>query len=189
MNVPSIKGSAFQSVLEDVKRLIDEDRLEPSDLELSLSEKDRGFLDAVVTPLAWFPMATYGRMLELLAREEGGGDPVRYLCERGATAAERMLSGTYESFAVAKGTWGLRVGQTMMGIGKLLYNFTAWTFRPAGGDVYEIEVSEARDYPDTARYAAQGFLRRFAERAAGVPMQVQSTRPTPDRIVFRIEPA
>jgi hypothetical protein len=189
MRVPSIKGSAFQSVLEDVKRLIDEERLEPAELAASLSDKDRGFLDALVTPLAWFPMETYGRMLELLAREEGGGDPVGYLCARGASAADRMLSGTYESFAVAPGSWGLRVGQTMMGIGKLLYNFSAWTFRPAGGEVFEIEVSEARDYPDTARYAAQGFLRCFAERASGVPMQVQSTRPTPDRILFRIEPA
>jgi hypothetical protein len=189
MSVPCIKGSAFQSVLEDVRRLIDSERIEPSELEASLSEKDRGFLDAVVTPLAWFPMATYGRMLELLAREEGGADPVAYLCNRGATAADRMLTGTYESFAAAPGTWGARVGQTMMGIGKLLYNFTSWTFRSAGGEAYEIEVSDARDYPDPARYAAQGFLRRFAERASGAPMRVQSTRPTPDRIVFRIEPA
>ncbi len=189
MRVPSIKGSAFQSVLEDVKRLMDEDRIEPADLAASLSDKDRGLLDAVVTPLAWFPMATYGRMLELLAREEGGADPLGYLCARGASAAERMLSGTDESFAVAPGSWGLRVGQTMMGIAKLLYNFSAWSFRPAGARVFEIEVSEARDYPDPARYAAQGFLRCFAERAAGVPMQVKSARPTPDRIVFRIEPA
>ena len=29
MEVPSIKGSAFQSVVEDVKRLIDEDRIDP----------------------------------------------------------------------------------------------------------------------------------------------------------------
>ena len=189
MDVPSIKGSAFQSVLEDVKRLLDEDRLEPADLANALSEKDRGFLDAVVTPLAWFPMSTYGRMLELLAREEGGADPVAYLCARGAAAAERMLSGIYESFAAARGTWGPRVGQTMMGIGKLLYNFSAWTFRHVSGDIYEIEVSDARDYPEPARYAAQGFLNRFAERAAGISMQVQSTRPTPDRIIFRIEPA
>jgi len=189
MRISSIKGSAFQSVLEDVKRLIDDGRIEPSELASSLSEKDRGFLDAVVTPLAWFPMETYGRMLELLAREEGGADPIGYLCARGASAADRMLSGTYESFAAAPGSWGLRVGQTMMGIGKLLYNFSDWTFRSAGADVYEIEVSEARDYPDPARYAAQGFLRRFAERAAGVTMQVKSSRPTPDRIVFRIEPA
>lgn len=188
MEVPSIKGSAFQSVIDDVKRLIDEDRLEPADLAGHLSDKDRGFLDVEVTPLGWFPIATYGRMLELLAREEGGNDPQGYLCARGARAADRMLSGIYESFVATPGTWGPRVGQTMMGIGKLLYNFTAWTFRPTEGESFEIEVSDAREYPEPARYAAQGFLCCFAERASGRSMRVTSARPTPDRIIFRIQP-
>lgn len=188
MTAASIKGSAFQSVVEDVKRLIDDDRIEPGDLAEHLSDKDRGFLDVEVTPLGWFPIATYGRMLEVLAREEGGRDPQAYLTERGARAADRMLSGIYESFVATPGAWGSRVGQTMMGIGKLLYNFTFWTFRPVGGEVYEIEVSDALEYPDAARYAAEGFLRRFAERASGRAMRVTSARPTPDRIVYRIQP-
>jgi hypothetical protein len=189
MHVPSIKGSAFLSVVEDVKRLIDEDRIEPSELAGHLTDTDRGFLDIEVTPLAWFPIATYGRMLEVLAREEGGDDPQAYLYARGARAAERMLSGIYESFVAPANSWGPRVGQTMMGIGKLLYNFSSWTFRPAGGEIYEIEVSDAHDYPEPARYTAQGFLACFAERASGRPMQVTSARLAPDRIVFRIQPA
>jgi hypothetical protein len=189
MDVPSIKGSAFRSVAEDVKRLIDGDRLEAREVAQHLNEKDRGFLDTEVTPLAWCPIATYGRMLELLAREEGGADPIAYLCERGARAAEAMLTGVYESFRAAPGTWGPRVGQTMMGIGKLIYNFTGWSFRAVGPEIFEIEVVDARDYPEPARYTAQGFLRRFAEFAADRPMKVESTRPTPDRIVFRIQPA
>jgi hypothetical protein len=189
MEVPSIKGSAFHSVVEDVKRLIDEDRVDPSELASHLSAKDRGFLDIEVTPIGWFPIATYGRMLEVLAREEGGNDPQAYLCARGAKAAERMLSGIYESFVSAPGAWGMRVGQMMMGIGKLLYNFTAWNFRAVEGEIYEIEVIDARDYPEPARYTAQGFLCSFARRASGREMRVTSSRPTPDRIVFRIQPA
>lgn len=189
MTVPSIKGSAFQSVAEDVKRLVDQGRLDPEDLERHLDDKDRGLLDAVITPVAWFPIATYGRLLELLAREEGGVDPMAYLRERGARAAERLLSGTYGSYAAEPGTWGPRVGQTMIGIGKLLYNFTTWSFRSADGDVFEIEARDARDYPETARHTAQGFVRWFAEHAAGRPMRVDSSRPTPDHIVFRIQPA
>jgi hypothetical protein len=189
MEIPSIKGSAFQSVVEDVKRLIDEDRIDPSELAGHLNAKDRGFLDVEVTPLGWFPIATYGRMLELLAREEGGADPQAYLCARGARAADRMLSGIYESFVASPSAWGSRVGQTMMGIGKLLYNFTAWTFRAVEGETYEIEVSDAREYPEPARFTAQGFLCCFAQRASGREMRVTSSRPTPERIVFRIRPA
>jgi hypothetical protein len=135
MDVPSIKGPAFRSVVEDVKRLIDADRIDPAEVAKQLNEKDRGFLDAEVTALAWCPIATYGRMLELLASEEGGDDPAAYLRERGARAADVMLSGVYESFRAAPGTWGPRVGQTMMGIGKLLYNFTSWSFRSNGGEI------------------------------------------------------
>jgi hypothetical protein len=185
-SVPSIKGSAFQSVVEDVKRLIDSGRLDPEEVASQLSEKDRGFLDAVVTPVAWLPIASYGRLLELLAREEGGSDPIAYLRTRGARAAERLLSGSYSGFAAEPGTWGARVGQTMMGIGKLLYNFTEWTFREAPGGVYEIAVERAAEYPEPARHTAHGFLQWFAERAAGRPMRVESSRPSPDRILFRI---
>jgi hypothetical protein len=187
--VPSIKGSAFQSVVEDVKRLIDAGALDPDEVAEQLSDKDRGYLDAVVTPVAWLPIASYGRMLELLAREEGGGDPIGYLRTRGARAAERLLSGSYSGFAAEPGTWGTRVGQTMLGIGKLLYNFTEWTFREAEGGAFEIAVDQAAAYPETARHTAHGFLQWFAERAADRPMRVESARPSPDRIVFRIQAA
>lgn len=188
MDVPSVKGSAFQSVVEDVKRLIDEGRLDPHDVDGRITEKDRGLLDAVVTPVSWVPIATYGRLLELLAREEGGDDPEGYLHERGARAAERLLSGNYAVFAAEPGTWGPRVGQTMIGIGKLLYNFTQWTFHRADDDAFEIECRGARDYPEPARLTAQGFLHWFSERAANRPMRVTSHRPDPDRITFRIAP-
>ena len=56
-----------------------------------------------------------------------------------------------------------------MGIGKLIYNFTSWSFRAVGEEVFEIAVTDAREYPEPARYTAQGFLRRFAEFAAIAP--------------------
>lgn len=188
MGVPSIKGSAFQSVVEDVRRLVDEGRLEPADLARELGEKDRGYLDSMIAPVGWFPIETYGHMLGLLASEEGGADPIGYLRERGARAAERLLSGTYESLSPEPGSWGPRVGQTMLGIGKLLYNFTVWTFRQVSDEIFEIEVREAQDYPEVARHTAQGFLHWFAEHAAGRPMRVASMRTSPDHVVFRIEP-
>ena len=189
VNVPSIKGSAFRSVSEDVKRLVDQGRIDTEELASSLSDKDRGLLDAMITPVAWVPVESYAHMLELLAREEGGDDPICYLRDRGARAAERLLSGTYQNFAAEPGTWGRRVGETMMGMGKLLYNFTEWSFHPETDDACEVHVSDAHDYPDAARYTAEGFLRWFAEHAAERPMRVESTRPSRDLVVLRIESA
>jgi len=188
-NVPSIKGSAFGSVREDVKRLVDQGRIDPEEIATSLSDKDRRLLDSPITPVSWVPIESYARMLELLAIEEGGTDAVRYLRDRGAHAAEVLLSGTYQSFAAEPGTWGRHVGETMMGMGKLLYNFTEWTFHLETDDACEIHVCDALHFPDPARYAAEGFLKWFAEHAADRPMRVSSTRSSGDCVVIRIESA
>jgi hypothetical protein len=186
-SVPSIKGSAFLSVSEDLKRLADQGRIDREELATSLSDKDRELLDAAVTPVSWVPIESYARMLELLALEEGGNDSIRYLRDRGARAAERLLSGTYQSFAAKPGTWGRHVGEAMMGMGKLLYNFTEWTFHAETDDACEIHVSDALHFPDPALYTAEGFLKWFAEHAADRPMRVSSSRPNSDRIVIHIE--
>jgi hypothetical protein len=170
-----------------VKRLVDQGRIEPEELATSLSDKDRELLTAAITPVSWVPVESYARMLELLALEEGGDDSARYLCDRGARAAERLLSGTYQSFAAEPGTWGRHAGEAMMGMGKLLYNFSEWTFHVETDDACEVHVSDALHFPDPARYTAEGFLRFFAERAADRPMRVSSSRPSPDLIVIRIE--
>ena len=187
VNVPSIKGSAFCSVREDVKRLVDQGRIDPEELLTSLSDKDRGLLDSVITPVSWVPIESYAHMLELLALEEGGSDAVRYLRDRGARAAEDLLSGTYQSFAAEPGTWGRNVGEAMMGLGKLLYNFTEWSFHADADDACEIRVSDALHFPDPALYTAEGFLKWFAEHAADRPMRVASTRPSRDLVVIRLE--
>lgn len=188
MAEPSIKGTAFGSVIADVKRLVDSGALGPEDVARHLSEKDRGFLDCIITPSGWFPIATYGHMLELLASENGGSDPAGYLRKRGARAAEQLFSGTYESLATEPGTWGPRVGQTMIGISQVLYNFMSWTFREIDEEIFEVETCDAADLPEAARHTAEGFLHWFAEHTASRPMRVESRRPSPDRVVFRLEP-
>ena len=186
--VPSIKGSAFQSVLDDLKELVAQGRIDPEELANSLTDKDRSLLDGVMMSISWIPIESYARMLELLARTEGGDDPIAYLCARGASAADRLLSGTYQSFATEPGSWGVRVGEAMVGMGRLLYNFTEWSFHPETDDVFEVRVSDAKHFPDVARYTAEGFLKWFVEHAADRALRVESTRPTQDCIVLRIEP-
>lgn len=187
MAVPSVKGSIFQSVAEDVRRLVERGVATLDEVEAELDEKDRDLLQArAVTPLSWVPIATYGRLLEVLARFEGGGDRAAYLRKRGATAAERLLSGTYEAFAAAPGTWGRRTGEAMLGIGQLLYNFTQWSFAELPGDVFEISAGDAAEFPEAARETAHGFLAYYASRASGQEAVVESERPKPDCIVFRI---
>lgn len=185
-DVPSVKGSIFQSVADDVRRLMERSDAAAKEVEAELDEGECGLLEDRVTPLTWVPISTYGRMLELLARLESGGDRRAYLRDRGRRAAERLLSGTYEAFAASPGTWGRRTGEAMLGIGQLLYNFSHWSFAELPGDVFEISAGGAAQFPDAARETAHGFLAYYAARASGQEAVVESERPSPDRIVYRI---
>lgn len=186
--VACVKGSIFASVVADLKAAVAEGRLSPEDLEAELDGKDLGLMDGVVTPVSWMPVATYGRMLELLARLEGAGQREGYLRERGARAAERLLSGTYEAFDPGPGGWGQRAGELMVGIASVLYNFTRWSFRETGPDEWEIVAAEARDFPDAAAHAAHGFLEWYLERSADGRLGAELSRPAPDRVLYRLSP-
>ena len=184
--VASVKGSIFASVVADLKAATAEGRLSPDDLEAGLDDKDRGLMDSVVTAVSWMPVATYGRMLDLLARAEAAGRREEYLRDRGARAAERLLSGTYEAFDAGKGTWGQRAGELMVGIASVLYNFTRWSFREIGPDEWEIVADEARELPDAAAHAAHGFLQWYLDRSADGRLVATFARPTPDKVVYHL---
>ena len=186
--VPSVKGSIFSSVVDDLKAALEEGRLEPEDLEAHLDAKDRGLMQSVVTAVSWVPIATYGRMLDLLAHVEGPKQREAYLHERGARAAERLLSGTYGSFDVGPGKWGPQAGELMVGIAGVLYNFTHWSFSEVAPDAWEIVAEEAEDLPDAAGHTAHGFLDWYLERTSNGRIQSSLSRPTPDRLVFRLSP-
>lgn len=186
MEVPSVKGSIFQSVLDDLRRAVDEGRCDPGEIDAKLSDKDRGLLDETITPVQWLPIASYGRLLELLAEVEGGRDPVGYLRARGARACERLLGGAYRGYKVEPGSWGRRTGETMVGIGGLLYNFARWSFRELGPDRYEIACEDAADFPDAAVQTAHGFVEQYASYAAGRTVEVRSERPERSRFLLTI---
>lgn len=179
---PAIKGSAFQSVVDDLRRLVDEGRVDLD--EIDLSEKDRKYLD-MITPVTWVPIACYDRLLQVLCRVEGGADPAGYLRKRGSRAAERLLEGSYESFKVATGSWGLRVAKSFVGISSMLYNFSRWSVAQADDEGIEFRVEDAQALPETALEAAQGFLAYFATLASGKAVDVTRTR-GPGQITIRV---
>jgi len=72
---PSIKGSAFSSVIDDVRRLRDEGRLGSDELEARLEAADLALIDEKIQTALWYPIESYRRLSELLLDVEGGGDP------------------------------------------------------------------------------------------------------------------
>jgi len=197
MAVPSIKGTAFLSVVADVQRLVEAGRIPPQELEARLQAEDLRLLEEKVLPGLWYPLTSYRRLTELLMRVEGGGS-IAYVVARGARAAERLFeAGLYHQLARgdeigakkrAQGErWSEHEANLMTSLAGAIFNVSRWRYvtDPAAG-ANRIEVSEAEALPEVSRWAAQGFVEYTSSRLSGVTTRVTSERPSPDRIVFTL---
>ena len=198
MAVPSIKGSAFETVVIDLTRLIQVGKIAREAVEARLESEDLQLLDDKVLPGLWYPLASYRRMSELLWEVEGNRDPA-YLMARGARSAERLFeAGLYqqmqrgEELGAAKRERGEACsefdGNLMTSLASTIFNVSRWRYRrhPEDVNVNRIEVTGARDLPEVSRWAAQGFIEYMASRMTGVTVLVTSERPAPDRIVYTL---
>jgi hypothetical protein len=198
MAAPSIKGTAFQSVVEDVCRLREAGRLAEDVLDARLEADDLRLLDAKVLPGLWYPLASYGRLTELLMEVEGGGR-VSYVVARGARAAERLFAaGLYQQLArgdeigarkaASNERWSEQEANLMTSLAGAIFNVSRWRYviEPGVTGTSRIEVSEAAALPEVSRWAAQGFVEYTSSRLSGVTTRVTSERPSPDRIVFTL---
>jgi hypothetical protein len=201
MAAPSIKGSAFQSVVHDLTCLIQAGKIARETAEARLEAEDLLLLDDKILPGLWYALASYRRMSELLWEVEGKRDPA-YLMARGARSAERLFeAGLYqqmqrgEELGAAKRergeAWSEFDGNLMTSLAGSIFNVSRWRYRrhPEDVNVNRIEVTGARDLPEVARWAAQGFIEYVASRMTGVNVLVTSERPAPERIVYTLRNA
>jgi hypothetical protein len=198
MAVPSIKGTAFQSVVEDLRRLLETGGVSRDALEARLEAEDLRLLDEKVLPGLWYPLTSYGRLTELLMQVEGGGQ-VSYVVARGARAAERLFAaGLYQQLArgdeigqkkrANNERWSEHEANLMTSLAGAIFSVSRWRWvgDPGVPGSSRIEVSEAAALPEVSRWAAQGFVEYTTSRLSGLTTRVTSERPAPDRIVFML---
>lgn len=192
MSEPSIKGSAFLGVVEDLRRLRDEGAVDAAELDARLAAEERAILDEEVTPGFWYPMATYDRMLQLLVEKEGDRNPAAYLHARGEKAMKRMMDmGLYAQFESLEKGWSRLVGRVMVTISSVVYNFMRWEIHHAegeqsvtgeGGEQFTIVIHDDGLLSDNARQTIEGAVGMLSSRAAEGPTEVASARVAPDRV-------
>jgi hypothetical protein len=190
--VGGVKGTAIESVVADVNRLVDAGGISRADLEVRLEADDLELLDQKLLPSAWYSLGSYGRLMQLLFETEGRRR-IEYLVERGRRAAERIRNaGLYAQLAADRDRWGDRLGAMMVTIGPAMYRDTEWSFHllAAGGGLrFEIEISVPECFPDVCRHATQGFIEYTATHASGQNVRVSSERVGPTRIMIRTSTA
>jgi hypothetical protein len=193
---PSIKGSVFTSVVEDVEHLIRVGLISREKTEAKLGEEALSHLDESIQPALWYPIESYRLLAELLVEVEGGGR-MEYMFERGERSAERLFDqGLYEQlrYASGKDSSGTRLqirsaGRLIVTLAPAMFNFTRWSFHvdPDTAQRFTIEVKDARELPEVLRYASAGFCHAVAEAACKAKLSIRHERVRPDQILITQE--
>ncbi len=186
--VGGVKGTAIESVIADVNRLLENRRISREQLEIRLEPEDLELLEQKLLPSVWYSLGSYGRLTQLLYEIEGRGR-LEYLLERGRRAAERIRgAGLYAQLTAARERWGDSLGAMMVTLGPAIYRDTDWGFRLLAGGAglrFEIEISVPESFPDVCRHTTQGFIEHAATHASGRTVRVSSERVGPTRIVIQ----
>ena len=133
MTIPSIKGTAFLSAHADVNALLARRAITREELEVALDAEDLRLLEDKVQPSAWYPIASYRRLLQLLCDKEASGDVQAYLIARGEKAGERIAAtGIYQQLDANAEALGVRTGRIVITVAGLIYNFTQLALRARG---------------------------------------------------------
>jgi hypothetical protein len=198
--VPSIKGSVFAVLVEDIQKLLGTKRLKQDELTRWLNPKDLAVLESPVQPFEWYDIRAYARMSELLRDVEGGGSN-DYLRKRGARNAKRLLeAGLYQQLEYTHRTlfsreseknarfeaFGRDLGR-LTTISSSILNFGRTQHKPDPDHKMRwlIEVTQAKAYPEALVWASDGFTNEMA-RQHNTPDLWVWERPEPDRIVWHM---
>jgi hypothetical protein len=199
--IPSIKGSAFTKVVEDVGKLLDQQVLPRSEAERWLQPEDFALLGKEVVVSRWYDIRCYARMCELLLAVEGQGNP-EYLRGRGRATARRLLeAGLYSQLEYLHRTEASRthdakerfaaLGRDLRLITTLsssILNFSKWTSLKDPGHErrYLIEVSDAADVPEVLCWTSDGLVNQMATHHSGGGDLWSWERVRRDLLIFRM---
>jgi hypothetical protein len=199
-SVPSIKGTVFALLVEDVKKLVERGEVKQEELTRWLKPADLDLLRREISISDWYDIRAYDRMNLLLRDVEGGGKN-EYLRRRGKETAKRLLeSGLYQQLEYLNKmkvnaltdpqarfeAFGrdLRLLNTMS---RSLVNFTKSEVKVDSNHKYRylIENSDAKDLPETYCWKADGFINAMAAQH-GEPDLWRWERPRPDLVLYRM---
>ena len=199
-SVPSVKGSVFASVVEDVLKSLARGSLRREQLGRWLRPEDIALLDEKIGISSWYPISAYTHMGELLRDVEGGGNN-EYLRQCGRQTARRLLeAGLYSQLeylhrAEVGKTSGDRARFEAFGrdlrllttISASILSFSHWAMKPDPDHdrQYLIEVSEAKDVPEVLCWRSDVFINEMATEHGEADLW-KWWRPRQDLVLFRM---
>jgi hypothetical protein len=204
---PSIKGTIFCAVADEIQALRDQGRISEDWLAVALEAADIDLLDKKQALAAsWYPIASYARFLDLLCATEGEGS-ASYYEKRGHMSARRLMdAGLYSQLDLldslvdgsriddpASREAGMRAYRkrlsVVISLAGSIYNVGQW--KVLDDDEHPgrvmIEILDAAAYSDGMVGAIVGFLDECARTVSrNIDRLYRSERPEPDRVLIRM---
>jgi hypothetical protein len=173
MPEPSVKGTLIQAAVEELRALLSKDRVGREELACLLEPADLAILDGDITISAWYPIASYGRMIEAIGEVLERTDD-EYFVETGRASARRLIElGIYSQLDERTETWEDRVGRLLVSVAGALFNFGTWKWLGLDEQGFRIELRGAAPMPRSYLLRTRGFVEYLATRAAGAPVRAE----------------
>lgn len=206
MTIPSIKGTIFCPVADEIRELREQGQISEEELAVELEPEDLELLEQKLVSASWHPIATYARLLDLLCKKQGGGLS-QYYEKRGAMSARRLMdAGLYgqldlldsiadrrsvgdpEDMGAALRAYRKRL-RVVISLAGAIYNVGKWKVVDDEGHPgrVAIDVTESEAYSDGMIGAIVGFLDECARAVSPkIDKLYRFERPEPDRFVVRM---
>lgn len=193
MAEPSVKGLLLVSSVDAINQAIATGRIEREEVELALDPRDLELLDAKLEPMSWYPVASLGRMTELVARMTGG-DRVATLRQIGERAAESVREqGIYSQMSFDEGAVRNATTRELKSFARqtatihnMFFNFGAPRVEvEESSDTLLIHYEDMTGYPEATRLTSEGFTAAMATRALGVRCRIECENVREDGFTFR----
>ncbi len=190
--IPSVKGSIFQLAITGLRALIDSGLIPPEAVEAGLEAEDIRYVEEKLLMGGWYPIDAFDR----IARFALGYidlDQTQYLADQGSLAADTLLSSeSYSSFKNEIETRGERSSTAMIMLVRLIFNFGDWRLEQEDlgeNGKFRVVATRMDAMPELLLHSTRGFITRLSSMVTGVPMEVESRRPTRDELIFDGKPA
>ena len=197
---PSVKGSLVAAAVEKTRKLLEEGRLSPGELEARLGPEGLALLEEPMNVSKWYDLELYQSLAELLHDLEGGPRD-EYFRKQGFGRGQKLIeAGLYQQMEYVERP---KVAQEadpnarfeayerdlkrFVTLSGALLNFSSWSVArdPDHADRYRIEVRDAADYPDFLGRGSEGLINAMAS-SHGLGELWRYERVARDHIIFRM---
>jgi hypothetical protein len=188
MQQPSIKGAAFCGTVARLPACLESGQVTEEQVELRLEAQDLRFLDEKIEPTLWYPIASAGRIDELVG-DLSGQECEEYFVACGLEEVDTVFSkGVFETFIEGARKMEGRIGETLTRLASLGFNFGRWTYEEVSYGEFSIQAREVAPLPESIRYTVQGLILGLARKLRDIDVEISSQRLRPDVVTYRSLP-